>query len=248
MKEKMKRKKKKGLIVVGVIALVLALLIGGGFAYLYFNGMSGMSNTSEAQEGQIKVACIGDSITYGHGISNWPKNNYPTVLQNLLGDGYHVNNFGVSSYAVQDTADRPYMTLAHYQESLAYDADYVVFMMGSNDAKPENWIDAEHFKEDLLTILDSYGDAQILLCTPASAFFLEGQTEGVTSHDIQPLVVEQIAAVTRQVAEERGYTLIDVHSFTAAHPEWFAKDGVHPGNEGAAAIAQEVAAILTAQK
>ena len=74
MKEK--TKKKKGLIVVGVIALVLALLIGGGFAYLYFNGMSGMSNTSEAQEGQIKVACIGDSITYGHGISNWPQNNY----------------------------------------------------------------------------------------------------------------------------------------------------------------------------
>ena len=247
MKENMKTKKKKGLIVVGVIALVLILLIGGGFAYLYFNGMSGISNTVEAQEGQIKVACVGDSITYGHGISNWPQNNYPTVLQNLLGDGYHVNNYGVSSYAVQDTADRPYMTLTHYQESLSYGADIVVFMMGSNDAKPENWIDAEHFKEDLLTILDSYADAQIILCTPASAFLLEGRTEGVTSHDIQPLVVEEIAAVTRQVAEERGYTLIDIHSFTAAHPEWFAKDGVHPGNEGAAAIAQEVAAILTAQ-
>lgn len=228
-----------------VLLLVFVLLIVCGFGYLYFNGMSGMSNTTEAAEGQIKIACVGDSITYGHGTSSWPKNNYPTILQNLLGDAYHVNNYGVSSYAVQDTSDRPYMTLKHYQESLSYDADVVVFMMGSNDSKPENWISAESFQEDLLTLLDSYGDAEILLCTPASAFFLEGQTEGVTNHDIQPLVVEQIAQITRQVAQERGYTLIDIHALTAEHPEWFSKDGVHPNNDGAAAIAEEVCSVLT---
>ena len=236
--------KKAGKILM-ILALVLALLIGGGFAYLYFNGMSGMSKTTEAADNQIKIACVGDSITYGHGTTGWPQNNYPSVLQELLGEGYHVNNYGVSSYAVQDTADRPHRTLPHYQESLAYDADFVVFMMGSNDAKPENWIDDEHFKEALTAILDSYGDAQIILCTPAAAFFLEGQTEGVTSHDIQPLVVERIAEITRQVAEERGCALLDIHSFTAAHPEWFAKDGVHPSNEGAAAIAREICARLT---
>lgn len=240
-------KKRKALKIVMTVLLALVLLIGCGFAYLYFNGMSGMSSTSEAAEGQIRIACVGDSITYGHGTSSWPKNSYPSVLQGLLGEAYHVNNYGVSSYAVQDTSDRPYMTLAHYQESLAYAADVVVFMMGSNDAKPENWISADAFREDLLTILDSYGDAEIVLCTPAAAFFLDGQTEGVTNHDIQPLVVEQIAEVCRQVAQERGYQLIDIHAFTAEHPEWFAKDGVHPSNEGAAGIAQQVAAALTAQ-
>lgn len=236
--------KKVGKILM-VLLLVFVLLIVCGFGYLYFNGMSGMSNTTEAAEGQIKIACVGDSITYGHGTSSWPKNNYPTILQNLLGDAYHVNNYGVSSYAVQDTSDRPYMTLKHYQESLSYDADVVVFMMGSNDSKPENWISAESFQEDLLTLLDSYGDAEIILCTPASAFFLEGQTEGVTNHDIQPLVVEQIAQITRQAAQERGYTLIDIHALTAEHPEWFSKDGVHPNNDGAAAIAKEVCSVLT---
>lgn len=238
------KKKKVGKVLL-IIVLILVLLIGGGFCYLYFNGMSGMSNTSEPADGQIKVACVGDSITYGHGTSSWPKNTYPSVLQDLLGGKYHVNNYGVSSYAVQDTADRPYMTLKHYQESLSYDADVVVFMMGSNDSKPENWISAESFKEDLQTILASYGNAEILLCTPASAFFLEGQTTGTTSHDIQPLVVEQIAQICREVAQENGYTLIDIYSLTADHPEWFAKDGVHPSNEGAAAIAQEVCNVLT---
>ena len=236
---------KKVLKVLLIILLVLAAIVACGFAYLYFNGISGMSNTTEAKDGQIRIACVGDSTTYGHGIKNWPKNNYPAVLQTLLGEKYHVNNYGVSSFAVQEDADRSYRTLPHYQESLAYDADYVVFMMGSNDSKPENWKGADAFKEDLLSLLDTYGDAEIILCTLPSAFFLEGQTEGTTNHDIQPLIVNEIAQITRVVAAERGYTLIDIHAFTAEHPEWFVKDGVHPSNEGAAAIAQEVHSVLT---
>ena len=64
-----------------------------------------MQKNSELKDCQIKVACIGDSITYGHGIKNWPKNNYPAILQQLLGDGYHVQNFGVSGQEVQDNSD-----------------------------------------------------------------------------------------------------------------------------------------------
>ena len=239
---------KKVLKIILMILLVLALLAAAGFAYLYWNGMSGISNTTQAKDGQIKVACVGDSTTYGHGISNWPQNNYPTVLQNLLGEKYHVNNYGVSSFAVQEDADCSYRTLAHYQESLKYDADFVVFMMGSNDSKAQNWKDEDAFREDLLSLLDSYGDAEIILCTLPSAFFLEGQTEGATNHDIQPLLVDEIAEITRSVALERGYTLIDIHALTALHPEWFEKDGVHPNNDGAAYIAQEVCAVLTGNK
>lgn len=231
---------KRVLKILLIILLILILIVAGGFAYLYFNGMSGMSNTTEPKADQIKIACVGDSTTYGHGISGWPQNNYPAVLQNLLGDAYHVNNYGVSSFAVQADADRSYRTLPHYQESLSYDADFVVFMMGSNDSKPVNWKDAEIFKEDLLTLLDSYGDSEIILCTLPAAFFLEGQSESVTNHNIQPLIVNEIAQIIRDVAAERGYILIDIHELTLQHPEWFEKDGVHPSNEGAAAIAQEV--------
>ena len=238
---------KKVLKVLLIILLIIILIVAGGFAYLYFNGMSGMSNTSEPKEGQIKIACAGDSTTYGHGISGWPKNNYPTVLQNLLGENYHVNNYGVSSFAVQESADRSYRTLPQYPERRDNDADYVVFMMGSNDSKPENWKGADAFKADLLSLLDTYGDAEIILCTLPAAFFLEGQTEGVTNHDIQPLIVEEIAEITRGVAAERGYTLIDIHALTAQHPEWFEKDGVHPSNEGAAAIAREVYAVISSK-
>ena len=238
-------KLKKLVRVMLIIVVVLALLLSGGFVYLYFNGLSGMSNTTEAEDGQIKVACVGDSITYGHGITNWPKNNYPTLLQGLVGDKYHVNSYGVSGRAVQPNSDQPYTALPHYQESLAYDADIVVFMMGTNDSKPENWHGADAFKADLLSLLDSYGDAEIIICTPAASFFVDGQTEGLARHDIQPAVVEEIAQIVRDVAAERGCTLIDIHTLTAEHPEWFAKDGIHPSNDGAAAIAQTVADVIT---
>lgn len=68
-----------------IVALVILAILAAGFAFLYFNGLSGMSNTTEAKEGQIKVACVGDSITYGHGITNWPKNNYPRTVAGIVG-------------------------------------------------------------------------------------------------------------------------------------------------------------------
>lgn len=233
---------KKFLKILLIVVLVLALLLGGGFAYLYFHGMSGIGQLTEPAPGQIRVACVGDSITYGHGVSNWPDNNYPAVLQGLLGDAYHVNSYGVSGRAVHPESDQPYTALEHYQKSLAYDADIVVFMMGSNDAKPENWHGVEEFKTHLLALLKSYSDATILLCTPATAFFQEpGQTEGPAGYDIQPLVVNEIAQIIRQVAAEEGYPLIDINLMTSECSQWFETDGIHPDKDGAAAIAQEVA-------
>lgn len=241
-------KLKKTLKIVFIVMLVLAVLLGGSFCVLYFNGLSGMRTTSIAADGQIKVACVGDSITYGHGISNWPANNYPALLQDILGDDYVVNNYGVSGYAVQESSDKPYTSLPHYQQSLDFDADIVVFMMGSNDAKTHNWQSAEVYKADLIALLESYGDARILLCTPATAYFVEeGQTEGATGYGIQPLAVEEIAQTVRQVAAEAGYTLVDINDLTDGHAEWF-KDGVHPVNEGAAAIAARIAEVIEAEE
>ena len=232
-----------------ILALVLAMLIGGGFAYLYFNGMSGMSNTTDASEGQIKVACVGDSITYGHGVKNWPKNNYPVLLQKLLGDQYHVNSYGVSGRAVQDNSDQPYRALPHYQESIAYEADIIVFMMGSNDTKPENWFGKEAFKAALIDLLDDYTQGEkkpaIYICTTPACFFTEDSEGELTSHDLRPAYADTIAEITRQTAEELGYPVIDIHALTKQNPQWFAKDGVHPNNDGAAAIAQEVFNALT---
>ena len=238
------------IIKIGIILLIfafsLSLLI---FSYLYFNGLSGIAQNSTPEPGQIKVACIGDSITYGHGIKNWPKNNYPVLLQELLGDGYHVQSFGVSGRAVQDNSDQPYRALPHYEESIAYDADIIVFMMGSNDTKPENWFGEEAFKTALSDLLDDYTQGEkkplIYVCTTPACFFTETSDGELTSHDLRPAYADTIAELTRQTAEKLGYPVIDIHALTEGNPQWFAKDGVHPNNDGAAAIAKAVYEAIT---
>ena len=45
----------------------------------------------------VRVACIGNSITYGARIKNRNRDSYPSVLGRMLGDGYWVKNFGVSA-------------------------------------------------------------------------------------------------------------------------------------------------------
>lgn len=41
----------------------------------------------------IKVACVGDSITYGYGVEEREVNNYPKQLGDLLGSRFEVRNF-----------------------------------------------------------------------------------------------------------------------------------------------------------
>ena len=247
----MKKKKVRRILLILLIAFLIYSV--STFAYLYFNGMTMMHQVSDPKPGQIKVACVGDSITFGHGIKNWPQNNYPKLLSDKLGEEYHVQSFGVSGRAVQNDSDQPYTGLKFYGQSLEYNADIIVFMMGTNDSKPENWHDEEKFKEELISLLDSYLEGEnppeMILCTPAASFFVNGETSGVTSHDIQPEVMPIIADVIREVSQEQGYTLIDIYALTLENPEWFAKDGVHPNNDGAAAIADAVySAISQTQK
>ena len=45
---------------------------------------------------KIKVACIGNSVTFGAGIKDRNVNSFPVQLQQMLGDNYEVANFGYS--------------------------------------------------------------------------------------------------------------------------------------------------------
>lgn len=234
-------------IILGIV-LVLVVIGVAGFAYLYNNGMSGQYANTEPKEGQIKVACIGDSITYGHGISGWKENNYPAVLQELLGEEYHVANFGSSGACVNPEGDQPYVDRDVYQAALEYDADIIVFMMGTNDSKPENWNGLEAFMEDYGELLESLVEGEktprIIIGTCAEAFYVEGadQSSGIAEYDIQPAVVDEIVGeICKQTIAISVVNLVDIHSLTEAHPEWFEADGIHPNNDGAKAIAEAVA-------
>ena len=63
------------------------------------------------------VACVGDSITYGSGISNRNYNSYPAQLGRMLqkfDNQWQTRNFGVSGATLLRNADKPYVQQIAY--------------------------------------------------------------------------------------------------------------------------------------
>lgn len=231
---------------------MFAMMLLMGNNYMYNNGLSGKYANTTPKEGQIKVACVGDSITYGHGISDWKKNSYPALLQELLGEKYHVANFGSSGACVNPNGDQPYVGREVYKAALEYDADIIVFMMGTNDAKPENYTEPPQFWEDYYALIDSFckdgKNPQIYVALCTEAYYTEDvdASTGITSYDIQPKVIDAIVE-TIVMYVDRGnenMNIIDIHALSEKHPEWFEVDGIHPNNDGAKAIAELVAETI----
>ena len=51
-----------------------------------------------------KIACVGDSITYGSTLQDRKSESYPSQLSKRFGNTIQVKNFGVDGAAVQKTA------------------------------------------------------------------------------------------------------------------------------------------------
>lgn len=229
--------------------VMIGVMLLGGNNYMYNNGLSGKYANTQPKEGQIKIACVGDSTTYGHGISDWTKNCYPAVLQSILGEEYHVANFGSSGACVNPDGDQPYDQRPIYQGALEYDADIIIFMMGTNDAKPENWTNAEDFMADYIALLASFTaedkTPEIYVALSPEAFYTsdEEKETGIATYDIQPAKVDELVVAVKEYAENSEIItgVIDIHTLTEAHPEWFEIDGIHPSNDGAKAFAEAIA-------
>ena len=74
----------------------------------------------------LKVACVGNSITYGIGVSDPDKESYPARLQQMLGEGYTVERFGKPGATLLNKGHRPFMQQKEFKDALAFAGDVVV--------------------------------------------------------------------------------------------------------------------------
>jgi sialate O-acetylesterase len=108
-----------------------------------------------AQE-KTKVACIGNSVTYGMTHKNPSETSYPTRLQQLLGDRYEVRNFGHSGATLLSKGHRPYINLPEYTAALEFAPDIAIIHLGLNDTDPRNWPNyRDEFYTDYINIIDA---------------------------------------------------------------------------------------------
>lgn len=227
-------KKPQKILFISLVSMIIIVFIGVS----YFSVDTQFNNTStvEVEEGDTRVAAVGDSITYGLMVNNRTENSYPSQLDDLLGEGYAVGNFGESNYSVQSSADFSYETTDSFQNSLDFNPDTVILMIGTNDTKTNNWEGEEQFKQEYVDLLEQYQElpsvSRIILGSPPRVFLNEDVPEG----SIDPKHIDNVRDVVEEIAKEEKVEYIDIYEMTYNYPEWFT-DGLHPNAEGAEEIA-----------
>lgn len=190
--------------------------------------------------GGIRVACVGDSITWGAGVENRGENCYPAVLQQILGEGYEVRNLGVSGATMLKRGDKPYWNEPQFHGSAEVRPHAVVIMLGTNDSKPQNWKYRADFGRDAFALVRYYQRLPrrplIYLGTPVPVV---REDWGINGNVVEREIVPRV----REVARDEGLALVDMFIKLSGVPQHF-PDGIHPNAAGAALIADAVADAL----
>jgi lysophospholipase L1-like esterase len=189
------------------------------------------------------VACVGDSVTYGFGLTNRASDSYPAQLATILrsfDNGWETQNFGVSGATLLRNTNRPYVLQNAYQSALASEPDVVVIELGGNDTARATILQIEqNFISDYLALIDSFAQLpsqpRIFVCKQPPVF---GGNYGsnTTLRDVIFPLIEQLPA-------HRAVEVIDIHTPMEEFGHLF-PDYLHPNAEGAGMLAEIVASVI----
>jgi sialate O-acetylesterase len=202
--------------------------------------LAGSLQARETAE-KIRVACIGNSVTYGYKINNREVNCYPAQLQQLLGDNYEVRNFGFSGATLLRKGHKPYWEKEVFEQAKAFQPDVVVIHLGLNDTDPRNWPNyKDDFRKDYYDLIDTFRfiddkkEAKVWICRLTPIFHQHPRFKSGT-RDWFWQIQEQI----EQIAKVKRTGLIDLHTPLYDRPDLF-PDALHPNAEGAEILARTI--------
>ncbi|MFV0506203.1 MAG: GDSL-type esterase/lipase family protein [Bacteroidales bacterium] len=182
----------------------------------------------------IRIACVGDSITFGAGIEGRDSLAYPPKLNALLGSDYIVKNYGVSGRTLLRKGDFPYINEKAYKDALSWNPNVILIKLGTNDTKPQNWQYGKEYKTDYIDLIESFqklsSRPRVILVKPVPAF----QSNYMIS-DI--VIVDEIIPIIDEICKELNFQAIDLHTPMLDDGALF-PDHIHPNAEGAAKMAE----------
>ena len=190
----------------------------------------------------VRVACLGDSITYGAELPDRATQSYPAVLERLAAGRFVVGNFGVNgATALNGIFFRSWTDTLACRDALVFAPDLVVAMLGINDLAFSDQL--ARYPADLRALVERFqrlpSAPRVFLCTltPIAPAEQQGAANRAIRDTLNPAI--------RAVAAETGATIIDI---SAAFPNRLEllPDGLHPSPEGTELIARAVLAALDA--
>lgn len=209
---------------------------------------SGEYTALEPQENIIRVACVGDSLSFGSGAYNEDgeydqRYIYAGHLQKSLGEkNYTVRNFGVGGRTAMQGTGSCIMDDPEYYFAQRFRADIICIMLGTNDSADIYWTGtdaqaAARFTEGYALIIEGLlqfnPDAKIYILT---APWMAGEIPGLCDS----LIAERARKHCKTFAQENGYTVIDTYTDTFAAGAQHQYDGIHFDSYGYSLIAKNV--------
>lgn len=192
----------------------------------------------------MKIACIGNSVTYGYGLQNPSVQAYPAQLQQLLGPKYQVGNFGHSGATLLKNGHNPYFKTQEFRDALAFKPDIAIVHLGLNDTDPRNWPQyRDQFERDYHWLLDTLQEVnpkvKLYVCVLTPIFsghprFKSGTFEWY----------KQIQELLPFIAKTHQAQLINLRDSLDNRPDLFL-DNLHPNEEGAEIMAKTVFKKIT---
>ena len=198
-----------------------------------------LSTLSATARKVVRVACVGNSITYGTGIANREHDAYPAQLQRMLGKDYVVGNFGKPGATLLRHGHRPYFQQTEFRDAMQFKGDIAVIHLGINDTDPRNWCNfRDEFVGDYVALMDSLRQAnpkvRIILSRLTPIRYDHPRFDSGTE-----LWRREISETIDRIAASQGVELIDFYQPLIAHPDWLS-DGIHPDSRGAKVLAETV--------
>ena len=204
----------------------------------------------------IKVACVGDSITYGAGLANRDAESYPVWLGRWLGPGYDVRNFGRSGATLLRAGDLPYVNQPQHDQAIAFGPDIVIIMLGTNDSKhhggglppndnvAQNWLLKADYVPDYEALISEFRavnpGVKVYVCNPPPCFPGRWGIDDNTIH-------QEVIPLVHKVARQAHAKVIDLYKPFVGKKDLF-PDTVHPNAAGAKIMAAQVYRALTGKK
>jgi sialate O-acetylesterase len=189
---------------------------------------------------KIRVACIGDSITYGRQMENRDAT-YPSQLQILLGDRYEVRNFGSSGRGIIKSSKRgkvwrAFIKHKKHPQALDFNPHVVVCNLGINDIDDYRNGHADEFVPDYVELIRAYqelpSNPKIFIWTKLAPLFETQKHYRWEEPFVMRLDLERVAA-------ETGAVGLDLFSGLVGQSDLFLDDSIHPNKEGYKVIAQQ---------
>lgn len=192
----------------------------------------------------IKVACVGNSVTFGYGLKNPSIAAYPVILQSLLTKKYQVQNFGLSGATLLKKGHRPYFRSKEFTQAIAFSPDIVIIHLGLNDTDPRNWPNYKtDFEPDYSWLISQFREknpkVKVYICRLTPIFDGHPRFKSSTRD-----WYTQIQQLIPGIALANNTGLIDLHTPLSSRPDLFADD-LHPNEEGAEIIAKTIYSALT---